>query len=60
VGRCRTSAKKLDRKGTAVPKDTHHVRTADRWPLELPESMIVAVAELAGRRQRGILDRPAR
>jgi hypothetical protein len=47
-GRCRASAKTLDQKGTAVPKDTHRTATTDQAQLQLPEQVTVAVAELAG------------
>ena len=53
-GRCRATAKKLDQKGTAVPKDTHHT-TIDRAQLQLPERVTVAVAELAGAAHQGLL-----
>ena len=49
------SAKKLDQKGTAVPKDTHRTATIDRSQLELPEQVTVAVAELAGAAREGLL-----
>jgi len=38
-----------------VPKDTDHTRTADHSPLELPEAVTVAVAELAGAAREGLL-----
>jgi hypothetical protein len=59
-GRCRASAKKLDQKGTAVPKDTHRTATTDHTQLELPEQVtVVRLPSLPvrgvqhGRRQRG-------
>src|SRR5215203_2218218 len=54
-GRCRASAKTLDQKGTAVPKDTHRTATADRAQLQLPEQVTVAVAELASAAREGLL-----
>jgi putative transposase len=54
-GRCRASAKKLDQKGTAVPKDTHRTATTDPAQLELPERVTVAVAELASAAREGLL-----
>jgi putative transposase len=54
-GRCRASAKTLDQKGTAVPKDTHPTATTDRAELKLPEQVTVAVAELAGAAREGLL-----
>jgi hypothetical protein len=48
-GRCWASAKKLNQKGTAAPKDTHR-RTADRAQLDLLKRVTVAVAELADMR----------
>jgi hypothetical protein len=38
-----------------VPKDTHHIRPADQVPLQLPESVTVAVAELAGAARQSLL-----
>jgi putative transposase len=49
------SAKKLDQKGTAVPKDTHHYAATDRTEFELPEQVTVAVAELPGAAREGLL-----
>jgi len=48
-------AKKLDQKGTAVPKDTHRTATTDPAQLELPEWVTVAVAELASAAREGLL-----
>jgi hypothetical protein len=45
-GRCRATAKPLDQKGTAVPKDTHSTATTGHTRLELPEQVTVAVAGL--------------
>jgi hypothetical protein len=41
--------------GTATPKDTHRTATTDHPQLELPEQVIVAVAELAGAAREGLL-----
>jgi putative transposase len=38
-----------------VPKDTHRTTTGDQTPLELPEQVMVAVAELAGAAREGLL-----
>jgi putative transposase len=38
-----------------VPKDTHRTATTDHTPLELPEQVTVAVAELAGAAREGLL-----
>jgi putative transposase len=38
-----------------VPKDTHRTATADCAPLQLPEQVTVAVAELAGAAREGLL-----
>jgi len=38
-----------------VSKDTHHTRTADQPQLQLPESVTIAVAELAGAAREGLL-----
>jgi len=38
-----------------VPKDTHRTRVADASPLELPEAVTVAVAELVGAARQGLL-----
>jgi putative transposase len=49
------SAKKLDQKGTAVPKDTHRTATTDHAQLELPEQVTLAVAELVDAAREGLL-----
>src|SRR5215211_6004180 len=54
-GRCRASAKTLDQKGTAVPKDTQPTTRTDHAKLQLPEQVSVAVAELAGAAREGLL-----
>src|SRR4029453_7733175 len=54
-GRCRATAKSLDQKGTAVPKDTQHTATIDHPQLELPEGVTIAVAELASAAREGLL-----
>jgi hypothetical protein len=38
-----------------VPKDTHCTITTDHAPLELPEQVTVAVAELASAAREGLL-----
>jgi putative transposase len=38
-----------------VPKDTHRTATTDHAPLQLPEQVSVAVAELAGAAREGLL-----
>jgi putative transposase len=38
-----------------VSKDTHHTRPADQAQLQLPESVTIAVAELAGAAREGLL-----
>jgi putative transposase len=38
-----------------VPKDTHRTATTDQAPLQLPEQVTVAVAELAGAAREGLL-----
>jgi putative transposase len=38
-----------------VPKDTHHTHATEPSTLELPESVTVAVAELAGAAREGLL-----
>jgi putative transposase len=38
-----------------VPKDTHRTATTDHAPLELPEQVTLAVAELAGAAREGLL-----
>ena len=38
-----------------MPKDTHRTATTDRAPLELPEQVTLAVAELAGAAREGLL-----
>jgi len=38
-----------------VSKDTHHTRTADQPQLQLPESVTIAVAELASAAREGLL-----
>ena len=55
VCRCRASAKTLDQKGTAVPKDTQRTATTDQAQLQLPERVTVAVAELATAAREGLL-----
>jgi hypothetical protein len=52
-GRCRATAKSLDQKGTAVPKDTQRTTTIDHAQLDLPERVTVAVAELASAAREG-------
>jgi putative transposase len=38
-----------------VPKDTHRTATTDHAPLQLPEQVTLAVAELAGAAREGLL-----
>jgi hypothetical protein len=38
-----------------VPKDTHRTATTDHAQLELPEQVMLAVAELAGAAREGLL-----
>jgi hypothetical protein len=38
-----------------VPKDTHRTATTDHAPLQLPEQVTVAVAELAAAAREGLL-----
>ena len=38
-----------------MSKDTHHTRTADQPQLQLPESVTIAVAELASAAREGLL-----
>jgi hypothetical protein len=54
-GRCRATAKSLDQKGTAVPKDTHHSAATDQVLGHLPERVTVADAELANAAREGLL-----
>jgi putative transposase len=49
------TAKPLDQKGTAVPKDTHHSAATDQVLGHLPEQVTVAVAELANAAREGLL-----
>jgi hypothetical protein len=54
-GRCRATAKTLDQKGTAAPKDTQRSATTDQAQLQLPGQVTVAVTQLAGAAREGLL-----